>query len=76
MYLSGTKRCFGPSVSQISTPSIAKNSFQLIDKVQNITNWNHVSTIQAAKPGYVYQYKSQTERLQALMGRLSQNQCR
>jgi hypothetical protein len=31
--------------------------------------------LQAAKPGYVYQYKSQTERLQALMGRLSQNQC-
>jgi hypothetical protein len=76
MYLSGTHRCFSPSVCQLSTPSVALNSYQLADKAQNRTNWNHVSSIQAAKPGYVYQYKSQTERIQSLMGRLSLKQCR
>jgi len=76
MYLAGTNRCIRPSVSQISTPSVVLNSYQLADKAQNRTNWNHVSTVQAAKPGYVYQYKSQTERIQSLMGRLSQKQCR
>ena len=76
MYLSGTRRCIVPSVSQISTPAVAVDSYQLADRVQNRTNWNHVSSIQAAKPGYVYQYKSQTERIQSLMGRLSLKQCR
>ena len=76
MYLSGTRRCIIPSVSQISTPGVLVDSYQLADRVQNRTNWNHVSSIQAAKPGYVYQYKSQTERIQSLMGRLSLKQCR
>jgi hypothetical protein len=74
MYI-GTRRCIRPSISNISTPSVVLNTYQVTNNVQNRVNWNHVSTLQAAKPGYVYQYKSQTERLQALMGRLSQNQC-
>jgi len=56
----------------ISTPQIAINSSQLLNKTQNLTQWIYVSTVQAAKPGYVYQYKSQTERIQSLMGGLSQ----
>jgi hypothetical protein len=67
---------FCPSACSLSTLSVASNSYQLTDKAQNRTNWNHVSSIQAAKPGYVYQYKSQTERIQSLMGRLSLKQCR
>lgn len=76
MYLAGTNRCIRPSASQISTPSVAVDSYQITTKTQNRTNWFHVSSLQAANRSYVYQYKSQTERLQALMGRLSQNQCR
>jgi hypothetical protein len=60
----------------MSTPQVAVNSYQLTGRLQNQTQWFYVSSIQAANPKYVYQYKSQTERLQALMGRLSQNQCR
>jgi len=75
MYLAGTRRCLPPTVCQISTPQVAVDSYQLADKAKNRVHWNYVSTVQAANPGYVYKYKSQSERLQALMGRLSQNQC-
>jgi hypothetical protein len=57
----------------ISTPQVAVNSSQLLNTTQNLMQWAYVSTVQAARPGYVYQYKSQTERIQALMGGL--NQC-
>ena len=56
----------------ISTPQIAINSSQLLNKTLNLTNYIYVSTVQAAVPGYIYKYKSQTERIQALMGGLSQ----
>ena len=56
----------------ISTPQIAINSSQLSNRTLNLTNYIYVSSIQAARPGYVYQYKSQTERIQSLMGGLSQ----
>jgi hypothetical protein len=59
----------------LNTPLVAENASQLITQAQNQTGWVYVSTIQSAKPNYVYQYKSQTERIQAKMGRLSLNQC-
>ena len=59
----------------MSTPQIALNSYEGSVNQQNLTNWIFVSTIQAARPNYVYQYKSQTERIQALMGRLKQGSC-
>ena len=76
MYLAGTRRCIIPAVTQISTPREAVNSSQLNTKTQKREQWYYVSTIQASNPNYVYKYKSQTERLQSLIGRLSQNQCR
>ena len=60
----------------VSTPTVAINSSQRISQTQNLNQWFYVSTVQAATPNYVYQYKSQTERIQALQGRLSINQCR
>ena len=54
---------------------VAENASQLITQAQNQTGWAYVSTIQAEKPNYVYQYKSQTERIQAKLGKLSLNQC-
>ena len=62
------------SVCFLSTPSVAVDTYQKMTLTQNRTNWFYISTIQAAKPNYVYQYKSGTERIQALMGRLSQGQ--
>lgn len=75
-YLDGTNRCFPPAVSQISTVTQPIDTYQKTTLTQNRTIWFHVSTVQAVNPKYVYQYKSGTERLQALMGRLSQRQCR
>jgi len=60
----------------ISTPQIALNSYEGAVNQQNLTNWIYVSTVQAARPNYVYQYKSQTERLQAFIGRLKLDSCR
>ena len=65
-----------PQVSQVSTPTVAVDCYEVITQIQNQTQWYYVSTIQAAKPGFTYQYKSQTERIQALQGRLSLKQCR
>jgi len=59
----------------LNNPVVAENASQLVTQAQNQTGWVYVSTIQAAKPNYVYQYKSQTERIQAKIGRLSLNQC-
>jgi len=59
-----------------STPLIALDSSQLVTKVQNQVGWVHKSTIEGVKgPNYTYQYKSQAERLQGFMGRLSLGQC-
>jgi hypothetical protein len=60
----------------VSTPTVAIDSSQRVSQIQNLNQWFYVSTVQAATPNYVYQYKSQTERIQALQGRLSLNQCR
>ena len=59
----------------ISTPQIAINSSQLTNTLQYQTQWVYKSTIQGVKPNYTYQYKSQTERIQSLMGQASLRQC-
>jgi hypothetical protein len=63
---------YGICQCAISTPQIAINSSQLLNTNQNLMQWAYVSTVQAVKPGYIYQYKSQTERIQSLMGGLTQ----
>lgn len=68
-----------PSISKypnVSTPTVAIDSSQRISQTQNLTQWVYISTIQSANPNHIYQYKSQTERIQALQGRLSIKQCR
>ncbi len=65
-----------PQVTLLSTPTVAIDSSQRASQIQNLNQWFYVSTVQAATPNYVYKYKSQTERIQALQGRLSLNQCR
>ena len=54
-----------------STPQVAVNSSQVTNQLLNLTTYAYVSTIQSTTPGYVYKYKSQTERIQALMGKIS-----
>jgi hypothetical protein len=59
----------------LKTPSVAEDASQLVSQTQNLTEWAYVSTVQGTKPNYVYQYKSQTERIQAKLGRLSLGGC-
>lgn len=59
----------------LNLPVVAENASQLVSQTQNQNEWAYVSTIQGTKPNYVYQYKSQTERIQAKMGRLSLGGC-
>ena len=69
-----------------STPMVAIDSSQLTNSIQNTTQWFYVSTLQA--PYYstlnagqinnklpLYQYISQTDRIQSKIARLSQGQC-
>ena len=59
-------------------PQVALNASEVADNNRNLTQYIYASTIQSqrqvANPNYRYQYKSQTERLQALMGRVSNPQ--
>jgi hypothetical protein len=55
-------------------PQVAVNASQVLENNRNLTQYAYVSTIQAQRPNKPYQYKSQTERLQALMGKLSNPQ--
>ena len=41
---------------------------------RDLTQYVYVSTIQSERPNYTYQYKSQTERLQTLIGKISNPQ--
>jgi hypothetical protein len=63
----------------IGVPAVASNASQLTSQTQQNAQWYYVSTIQAANqvtnPNYQYQYKSQTERLAAKLGRLTLNGC-
>lgn len=57
-----------------STPQVALNASEVFRNNRDFTQYIYVSTIQGEKPGYKYQYKSQTERLQALQGKLNNPQ--
>jgi len=59
----------------LNNRNIAENASQLVSQTQNQTEWAYVSTVQGTNPRYVYKYKSQTERIQAKLGRLSLGGC-
>ena len=69
-----------------STPMVAIDSSEVTTSIQNRTQWFYVSTLQ--EPYYstlragqlnkklpLYQYISQTDRIQSKIARLSQGQC-
>lgn len=55
-------------------PEVAANASEVISNNQNLTQYIYTSTIQGQIPGYKYQFKSQTERLQTLNGKLTNPQ--
>lgn len=57
-----------------STPTVAVDASEVLRNNRDLTQQVQVSTIQSVKPNYKYQYKSQTERIQTLMGRLNNPQ--
>ena len=57
-----------------STPQVAVNASEVLTNGRNLTEYIYVSTIQGQRPGYTYQYKSQTERIHALQGRMNNPQ--
>jgi hypothetical protein len=54
-----------------STPQVAVNASEVFRNNRNLTEYIYVSTVQGQRPGYIYQFKSQTERIQALQGRMN-----
>ncbi len=57
-----------------STPQVALNADEVLTNNRNLTQYIYVSTIQSQVPGYVYKYKSQTERIQTLLGKVNNPQ--
>lgn len=57
-----------------STPQVALNASEVFRNNRDLSQYIYVSTIQGERPNYKYQYKSQTERIQTLMGRLNNPQ--
>lgn len=57
-----------------STPQVAVDASEVLRNNRDLTQYVYVSTIQSQVPGYKYQYKSQTERLQTLIGKISNPQ--
>jgi len=57
-----------------STPQVALDASEVFRNNRDLTQYVYVSTIQSQRPGYKYQYKSQTERLQTLLGKLNNPQ--
>ncbi len=57
-----------------STPVVAVDASEVLRNNRDLTQFVYVSTIQSERPGYKYQYKSQTERLQTLIGKISNPQ--
>ena len=57
-----------------STPQVAVDASEVLRNNRDLTQYVYVSTIQGQVPGYKYQYKSQTERLQTLIGKISNPQ--
>jgi hypothetical protein len=55
-------------------PEIAANASEVIANNRDLTQYIYTSTIQGQIPGYKYQFKSQTERLQTLNGKLTNPQ--
>ncbi len=55
-------------------PVVAVNASEVISDARNLTQYVYVSTIQSQVPNYKYQYKSQTERIQTLIGKLANPQ--
>ena len=55
-------------------PQVAVLASQVLENNRNLTQYIYTSTIQAARPNKPYQYKSQTERIQTMMGRLNNPQ--
>jgi hypothetical protein len=59
-------------------PQVAQNASEVIDNNRDLTQYIYTSTIQGVRqqtqPNYRYQYKSQTERIQTMIGRLSNPQ--
>ena len=55
-------------------PSVATTASEVLQNNRDLTQYIYVSTIQAQRPNYTYQFKSQTERLQTMMGKMSNPQ--
>jgi len=80
-----TGLCCIPNGSAVSTftllktPAVAQNEYQAITTLQNTTQAYSVSTVTAynktINPNYAYQYRSQTDRIQAKLGRLALGGC-
>jgi hypothetical protein len=56
------------------TAATALNASQLTDNMRNLTQYNYEKDMKLQNPDYKPQYKSQTDRLYALMGRLNNPQ--
>jgi hypothetical protein len=58
-----------------TTPQVATDASQVFRYQRDLTEYVYASTITSVRaattPGYQYQYKSQTERIQALIGRIT-----
>ena len=63
----------------LNTPAVALDFSQVVSQTQQQTQWIYVSTVQAEKqvtnPNYSFQYSSQTDRINAKLGRLSLGGC-
>jgi hypothetical protein len=57
-----------------AVPQVAVNASEVLRNNRDLTQYVYVSTIQSQVPNYKVQYKSQTERIQTLMGRLNNPQ--
>jgi hypothetical protein len=63
-----------PTLPEGTVPGQPQNASAVIADARNLSQYIYVSTVQSQVPGYKYQYKSQTERLQTLMGKLNNPQ--
>jgi len=63
----------------LQTPAVAQTEYQSITNLQNTTQAFYVSTVtaynKAINPTYAYQYRSQTDRINAKLGRLALGGC-
>lgn len=55
-------------------PEVAVNASEVVTNNRDLTQYIYTSTIQGQIPNYKYQFKSQTERLQVLNGKLTNPQ--